>query len=171
MPTRRRFLAVTGASAGSLLIPGRSSGATPSDRLNIGFIGAGGQAGFSLDGCSGENIVALADVDDDRAKPGWEKFPQARRYKDFRVMLEKERSLDAVVVCTPDHMHAPASIAAMRLGKHVYCEKPLAAHYLGSSPDGHDRPGKKGDHPDGYAGAFVQRFAHGRGSDPQRALR
>ncbi|MGI9455068.1 MAG: Gfo/Idh/MocA family protein [Aeoliella sp.] len=126
MSSRRKFLEVTSASVGSLLIPSFSWGCSPSEKLNIGFIGAGGRAGSNLAGCSSENIVALADVDNVRAKASWEKFPQARRYKDFREMLDKEPSLDAVVVSTPDHMHASASIAAMQRGKHVYCEKPLA---------------------------------------------
>ena len=126
MYSRRRFLELTGATSASLLIPHFSRGDSPSDKLNIGFIGAGGQAGFSLAGCSSENIVGLADVDDARAQGAFKKFPQARRYKDFREMLDAEPSLDAVVVSTPDHMHAPASIAAMQHGKHVYCEKPLA---------------------------------------------
>lgn len=126
MATRRRFLKLAGASTASLLIPGRSWCQAPREKLNIGFIGAGGQAAANLAGCSGENIVALADVDDTRAQEAWEKYPRARRYKDYRQMLAAETSLDAVVVTTPDHMHAPASIAAMQLGKHVYCEKPLA---------------------------------------------
>jgi len=126
MSSRRRFLERTGVSAASLLIPRFSWGDSPSDKLNIGFIGAGGRAGANLAGCSSENIVALADVDDARAQGAFKKYPQARRYKDYREMLDVESSLDAVVVSTPDHMHAPTSIAAMQYGKHVYCEKPLA---------------------------------------------
>src|SRR5262249_11013832 len=72
-----------------------------------------------------ENIVALCDVDDRRAAGAYKAHPKAARYADFRVMLEKQRDIDAVVVSTPDHQHAIASIMAMRLNKHCYCEKPL----------------------------------------------
>jgi predicted dehydrogenase len=72
-----------------------------------------------------ENIVALCDVDADYAAHTFKRYPQAKRYVDFREMLEKEQSLDAVVVGTPDHNHAIVSVTAMKLGKHVYCEKPL----------------------------------------------
>jgi predicted dehydrogenase len=98
----------------------------PNDRLNIGVIGAGGQGGGNLRAVARtENIVALCDVDDRRAADAYRDFPRATRYADFRRMLERERSLDAVVVSTPDHTHAIASITAMRAGKHCYCEKPL----------------------------------------------
>jgi predicted dehydrogenase len=69
--------------------------------------------------------VALCDVDWERAAETFEKFPKAKRYKDFRVMLEKEKNIDAVVVSAPDHIHAVASMMAIKMGKHVYCEKPL----------------------------------------------
>ena len=75
---------------------------------------------------AGENIVALCDVDDHRAAAAFEKFPKARRFRDFRKLLDAVHgAIDAVVVTTPDHMHATISLAAMSLGKHVYCEKPL----------------------------------------------
>jgi predicted dehydrogenase len=74
----------------------------------------------------GANIVALCDVDDTRAAGSFNAFPKARRYKDFRIMIEKEaKNIDAVTVGTPDHIHAVASMAAIRAGKHVYCQKPL----------------------------------------------
>ncbi|MHC4743691.1 MAG: Gfo/Idh/MocA family protein, partial [Planctomycetota bacterium] len=75
---------------------------------------------------SSENIVALCDVDQIRAADTFKRYPKASRYTDFRVMLEKEHKLiDAVVVATPDHTHAVASMTAIKMGKHVYCEKPL----------------------------------------------
>ena len=74
---------------------------------------------------SGENIVALCDVDWDYANATFAKYPQAKKYKDFREMLDKETGIDAVVVGTPDHAHAIVSMAAIKRGKHVYCEKPL----------------------------------------------
>ncbi len=104
----------------------RGKGAPPSEKLNIAFVGAGGQAGFSLRNLADQNIVALCDVDDQRAAGAYKRFPQAKKFHDYRKMLDEvHREIDAVVVATPDHMHAPASLAAMRLGKHVYCEKPL----------------------------------------------
>ncbi len=98
------------------------------DKLNIAFVGSGGQANFSLDQLAGENnIVALCDVDDRRAARAYSRFAKAKKFQDFRKMFDKmHKQIDAVVVATPDHIHAPASIRAMRLGKHVYCEKPLA---------------------------------------------
>jgi predicted dehydrogenase len=98
----------------------------PNDRLNVGVIGAGGQGGGNLRAVARtENIVALCDVDDRRAADAYRDFPQAQRFHDFRRMLDRVRNLDAVVVSTPDHQHAIASITAMRAGKHCYCEKPL----------------------------------------------
>jgi len=100
----------------------------PSERIRIAGVGVGGQGHGDLshfDGL-GQDIVALCDVDWERAASSFNKFPKATQYKDFRVMLEKEdKNIDAVVVATPDHMHAPVSLMAMKMGKHVYCEKPL----------------------------------------------
>jgi predicted dehydrogenase len=74
----------------------------------------------------GVNVVALCDVDDARAAGSFKAFPKARRYKDFRVVLDKEaKNIDAVSVGTPDHTHAVAAMAAIKAGKHVYCQKPL----------------------------------------------
>ncbi len=98
----------------------------PSEKLNIASIGAGGQAAGDVRACSSENIVALCDVDFDHAADLFKAFPKAARYKDYRVMLEKEdKNIDAVIVGTPDHTHAVAAMTAIRMGKHVYCEKPL----------------------------------------------
>jgi predicted dehydrogenase len=98
----------------------------PNDRLNIGVIGCGGQGGSNLRNVARtENIVALCDVDEQRAASAYTAHPKATRYHDFRVMLEKQRDLDAVVVSTPDNLHFHASMTAIRLGKHVYTEKPL----------------------------------------------
>lgn len=99
---------------------------SPNEKLNIAAVGAGGRGASDINGCSTENIVALADPDQKRAAQTFEKFPKATRYPDFRKMLDKEANqIDAVIVATPDHMHATAALAAMQLGKHVYCEKPL----------------------------------------------
>lgn len=106
------------------VIPGILS---PNEKLNIGAIGVGGMGRANIDACNTENIVAFADVDDARAGDTYQAYPKARRHRDFRKMLEaEEKNIDAVIVATPDHTHAVAAIAAMRLGKHVYCQKPLA---------------------------------------------
>src|SRR5690606_1167633 len=101
--------------------------APPSDKLNIAAIGAGGRAADVIRGVASENIVALADVDDRRAADTYKQFPSAKRYRDFRRMLdEMDDQIDAVIVGTPDHTHAVAVLNAIGRGKHVYCEKPLA---------------------------------------------
>jgi hypothetical protein len=98
----------------------------PSEKLNIAGIGVGGQGAGDMQNVSSENIVALCDVDRRQAADTFKRFPNARRYSDFRVMLEKEdKNIDAVVVATPDHVHAAATMMAIKMGKHVYCEKPL----------------------------------------------
>jgi predicted dehydrogenase len=99
---------------------------SPNERLNIASVGTTNRAGANLAGVSSQNIVALADVDSNLLDQGAARFPAARKYRDFRVMLEKEADkLDAVLVSTPDHVHAPAAAMALRMKKHVYCEKPL----------------------------------------------
>jgi hypothetical protein len=98
---------------------------SPNEKLNIGAVGAGGRALGVLGALDSENIVAMADVDWDRAAEGFKRWENATRYKDFRRMFEKEKTLDAVTVIIPDHMHANVAVAAMQLGKHVYVEKPL----------------------------------------------
>jgi len=126
---RRQVLAGLGLSA---IAAGRRCEATaltaggPNERLNLAIVGCGGQGAANLDKVAGENIVALCDVDDKRAADAFDRFPKAKRFHDFRKMLDAlHGQVDAVVVSVPDHMHAPISLAAMDLGKHVYCEKPL----------------------------------------------
>jgi predicted dehydrogenase len=123
--SRRRFLGAS-AAAGFWAVGFRQE-RSPNARLHVGVIGVGGMRGeANAAGCAGEAIVALCDVDARNLEKAAARFPKAARYADFREMLEKEKSLDAVVISTPDHVHAPAAAMAMRLGKHVYCEKPLA---------------------------------------------
>src|SRR5439155_22870685 len=101
---------------------------SPNEKLNLAAIGAGGQPAADLRQAHGgvENVVALADVDWARGNESFERFSKAPRYKDFRQMLDKEgKEIDAVVIGTPDHMHATCALACMQLGKHVYVEKPL----------------------------------------------
>ena len=131
--SRRSFLAASGAAAFRFMVVprhvlGGEGFVPPSERLNVAGIGAGGMGGGDIATVArlGANIVALCDVDDVCAGGSYAAFPKARRYKDFRVMIEKEANeIDAVTVGTPDHVHAVASMAAIRAGKHVYCQKPL----------------------------------------------
>ena len=100
---------------------------SPNEKLNFAAIGSGGQGASNLSAAAPtENIVALCDVDDRRAAPTFERFPKAEKYKDFRKMLDKEaKNIDAVIVATPDHMHATAAMWCMERGKSVYVQKPL----------------------------------------------
>jgi predicted dehydrogenase len=129
--SRRGFLGGVALSTAAFhVVPGTAlglNGATPpSARLNIAGIGVGGQGGGDIRQFEKENIVALCDVDARRAGGTFRHFPRAKQYTDFRKMLdEMGNSIDAVVVATPDHVHAFASIMALKMGKHVYCEKPL----------------------------------------------
>ena len=120
--TRRQFVKRTAVAATALTFPFVASrnvlGAN--ERLNIAGIGVGGKGASDVANVDSENIVALCDVDDDNAAETFKKYPHAKRYKDFRLMLEKEgRRIDAVTVSTPDHMHAPAAVMAMKMRKHV----------------------------------------------------
>lgn len=123
---RREFLRNQALAGVGILVLGAGASRSPNDKLNIGIIGAGGRGAANASGVASENIVALCDVNTQHLARAGEKYPQARRYRDWRALLEKEKDLDAVVISTPDHHHAPASVAAMKRGKHVYCEKPLA---------------------------------------------
>jgi len=124
--SRRSCLKGTAAAGLLAIVPsGLVRGYTANEKVNIGIIGAGGRGGANLKGVSSENIVALCDIDRGRLEAAARKFPEAHTYNDYRKLLEEEKTLDAVVVSTPDHTHAPASIPAMRAGLHCYCEKPL----------------------------------------------
>jgi predicted dehydrogenase len=125
--SRRSFAKRTAAAAFAFhYVPSHVLGANaPSNKLNIAGIGIGGMGGGNLQRCQSENIVALCDVDEDYAGKTFRKYPKAKRYVDYRVMLEKQKDIDAVVIATPDHTHAVITMAAMELGKHVYCQKPL----------------------------------------------
>lgn len=105
---------------------GRMGYKSPLEKLNVAAIGAGGKGRSDLRGCEPENIVALADPDEVRAAESFERYPKAKRFTDFRKMLDKmEKEIDAVIVATPDHMHGVATTWAMERGKAVYCQKPL----------------------------------------------
>ena len=130
---RRQFIASTAAGSFAFtFLPRHVLGAPdsppPSQKLNIGCIGIGGQGGAvmkELAKFDNVNIAALCDVDTKYAANNIKAYPGRALYGAYRVMLEKEKGLDAVLIGTPDHWHAPISLAAMKLGKHVYCEKPL----------------------------------------------
>jgi len=153
--TRRRFIGAAAGATAFTIVPrhvlGGPGNAAPSETLNIALVGVGGHGAFLineiLSGVRGMpsdlgsvNVVAVCDVDEKRASEttirrhpftaynhaGFKRFPKANKYSDFRRMLDKEEKIiDAVVVATPDHTHIPASVMAMKMGKHVYCEKPL----------------------------------------------
>lgn len=134
-PTRRHFF-FGSLLAGAVPLGGFGSEPSlkalgyksPNEKLNIASVGAGGKAESDITACGQtENIVALCDVDDKRAARMFQQYPNVPKYKDFRVMIEKQASnIDAVIVTVPDHMHAAAAIFAMEHGKHVYVQKPLA---------------------------------------------
>jgi predicted dehydrogenase len=134
--TRRAFLTVAAAAGTSFAARAQTSKPntakvvprkiSPNEKLNIAGIGAGGKGREDLGGgCRTENVVAMADVDDARAAEMYAMYPQAKKFRDYREMLDKVKEIDAVTVTTPDHTHAPAAYMAMSLGKHVYVQKPL----------------------------------------------
>ncbi|WP_321474150.1 Gfo/Idh/MocA family oxidoreductase [uncultured Paludibaculum sp.] len=132
--TRRHFFygallagAVPTAGFGSVAAMKFAGYKSPNEKLNFAAIGSGGQGASNLGAAAPtENIVALCDVDDRRAAPTFKRFPDAPKYKDFRQMLDKEgKNIDAVIVATPDHMHATAAVWCMERGKNVYVQKPL----------------------------------------------
>lgn len=129
--SRRHFIGnVAAATAGITVLPNAVFGGLghklPSDKLNIAAVGVGGIGNFNVRNCSGENIVALCDVDWDYASGTFEKYPGAKKYRDYRKMFdEMGDSIDAVIVATPDHTHAIVAADAMKMGKHVYVQKPL----------------------------------------------
>lgn len=129
--SRRKFIKGSVAAAGAItIVPRHVLGGpgymAPSDKLNIAGIGVGGMGRHNLERVADtENIVALCDVDQDYAAKTYKKYPKAKRYIDFRNMLEQQKDIDACIIATPDHTHAVIAMAAMELGKHVYVQKPM----------------------------------------------
>jgi predicted dehydrogenase len=122
---RRAFLRQTALAAAFPMVS-RLPVLGANSRLNVAGIGVGGKGHTDITSCDSENIVALCDVDDARAADAFKRFPQAKRFKDFRVMFDRiGREIDAVTVSTPDHMHFLPSMWAIERGKGVYCQKPL----------------------------------------------
>lgn len=144
MPTtnRRHFLKTASAAAttfGFQIVPRHVIGGPghipPSEKVNLGCIGIGGQGSGDIRDLADTglaHIAALCDVDLDHAAGTIKKYPDAALYRDYRQLIEKQKGLDAVLIATPDHLHAPASLMAMRAGLHVYVEKPLA-HTIGEA--------------------------------------
>ena len=138
--SRRNFLSATAAATAALSVGGAEAAykkegdklikvkprtVSPNQKLNCAAIGAGGKGKSDIGACEDENVVALCDPDWELAAESFERFPNARKFKDYRVMLEEMPEIDAVTISTPDHTHAPAAYMAMKMGKHVYVQKPL----------------------------------------------
>lgn len=132
LPIRRRHFLKTVGAAGAVASSGvwtssaRAQSKSSLEKLSIACIGTANRAENDVDGVKSEDIVALCDVDSNYLERKAKEFPGVRKYADYREMLVAEGDkIDAVVIGTPDHHHAPASIRAIQAGKHVYCEKPL----------------------------------------------
>jgi len=135
--SRRQFVGTVATAAGVTIVPRHVLGAgfqAPSDTVNVAIVGYSHGMGTNnlFNVAKTDNIVALCDCDESAAakeamkrRGTLEKFPKAVQHKDYRVMLEKQKDIDAVLVATPDHTHAVIAMAAMQLGKHVYVQKPL----------------------------------------------
>ena len=128
--SRRSFVNLAAASAAAITIAlrhvlGGPRNVPPSEKMNIAGIGIGGMGGANIANLQSENIVALCDVDHAYAAHTIRQYPRAKTYKDFRRMLQQQTDIDAVLIATPDHTHAVIAMAAMKAGKHVYCQKPL----------------------------------------------
>lgn len=130
--SRRTFVQTLVVAGAGVILPARSwaRAAGANSRLRVASVGTGGKGNSDLTSIAASpnvDVVALCDVDETKPHLGWaaEKYPSAARYTDWRRLLDEARNFDAVIVSTPDHMHAPISMAAMQLGKHVHCQKPL----------------------------------------------
>ena len=128
--SRRDWLKAAASSAAGVVILKNSRSARAyqaNEKLNLAIIGAGGRGRSNLGSVARENIVALCDVNEQKAANSFDRFPDAKKYNDYRKLFDDlDNQIDAAVVSTTNHSHAPASVMAMRRGKHVYCEKPGA---------------------------------------------
>jgi predicted dehydrogenase len=122
--SRRSFIRASGAFTSGFFISRHGFSQSPGEKLNVGIVGINNQGAYNLNNVRSENIVALCDVDDNFLAKNAQEFPGAKKYNDFRRMLE-QKDIDAVVIATPDHTHAVATVAALKSGRHTYCEKPL----------------------------------------------
>lgn len=127
--SRRQVLAAGTLATTFTIVPrhvlGGAGYVAPSSKLNIAGVGLGGMGTGDVQSVSGENIVALCDVDQDALARNAKLYPKAKLHADYRKMLETQKDIDAVVVATPDHTHAAISMMAIKIGKHVHCQKPL----------------------------------------------
>ncbi len=128
--SRRDFLKSSAVAASlaavNVAVPAYCQDKAPSSKLNLAIIGVANRASANYHAVLGENIVALCDIDARFLDTAAKSAPKAQKFADYRKLLESVKDLDAVVVSTPDHTHAPASVMAMKMGLHCYCEKPLA---------------------------------------------
>jgi predicted dehydrogenase len=126
---RRQFLAGTATAASFTIIPrhvlGTADMPSANNKLNVASVGVGGMGFNDIRSVPTENVVALCDVDAQRVAHAMQQFPGAKPYRDYRRLLDEEKSLDAVMIATPDHNHAIVTMAALKRGKHVFCQKPL----------------------------------------------
>jgi predicted dehydrogenase len=125
---RRQFLKASAGTTFGVWLSPRPTFAqpkSPNEKLNVAVIGCGGQGRANIKGVKSENVVALCDIDDQTLGKAAEEFPGAKTCNDWRKLLDDHKSFDAVVISTPDHNHVHPTLAALSLGKHVYCEKPL----------------------------------------------
>ncbi|HBO45240.1 MAG TPA: oxidoreductase, partial [Planctomycetaceae bacterium] len=126
---RRHILAAGTGAAVAFLVPRSVLGRgqrPPSETLNVAGVGVGGMGSVDLLQVAKEaNVVAMCDVDSRALQRNAKVHPKAKHHVDFRKMLETQKDIDAVMVGTPDHMHAVVSAMAMKMGKHVFCQKPL----------------------------------------------
>jgi predicted dehydrogenase len=127
--SRREFMSGAAAAMAFTIVPrhvlGGEGHTAPSEKLNVAGVGVGGMGGENLSKMANENIVALCDVDEKYAAETFKQYPRAKKYRDYREMLEKQKDIEGVVIATPDHTHAIIAMAAMQMGKHVYVQKPL----------------------------------------------
>ena len=128
--SRRDFLAVAAATTATAATTSTSKAVAPNDRMKVAFIAVGGRGGGNLRTIAATkavDVVALCDVDSRFLDHAGEQYPKAAKFRDFRKLYDAiGNDVDAVVVSTPEHTHAYATMPALQLGKHVYCEKPLA---------------------------------------------
>ncbi|MBR7106207.1 MAG: Gfo/Idh/MocA family oxidoreductase, partial [Opitutales bacterium] len=129
---RRKFLENSALLGGAMFLPACATAPKKlgaNEKMNVALIGVGGIGKLSiakLRNAKRARFAAFCDVDDVRAAPGYNEFPKVPRFTDFRRMLDKmDKEIDGVVISTPDHMHYPISAWALKMGKHVYCQKPL----------------------------------------------
>lgn len=125
---RRDFVKTAAVASAAMIVPRHVLGrgmVAPSEKLNLAGIGVGGVGKSYLQNLESEAIIALCDVDLEFAKPVFEKYPQARRFQDFREMLDAMPEIDGVVIGTPDHTHTVIALEALRRQKHIYCAKPM----------------------------------------------